>query len=258
MPFRATALQFQNQVWLDPTRTMVPPSKKNFRAKQKERQALNNARKIICPKSDVWHKDFDLDAHREEVTQAEKTKTAYKAERIVREAKEKAWYEACIGEKLPPPPPIRKPFDGKVFRDNRTSVLALESIWCMSYNEGKGRELAPWPPMEELMFEGQGRVSTERIHGRFLPLPREPGDPTQNFMTRQLVEPFEFDNVTYYPSTYPQYTESPYPTEDDTFFRHYRVDDLEFTDPVNGAYDDDAVHALGTDLLALLDPRDQY
>lgn len=72
-----------------------------------------------------------------------------------------------------------------VFRDNRSPVLAMPSIWSPQFQETPERPIAPWPEQDELRHEGDDRAKTNV--GRFFPLPRRPGNETVTWKAREQL-----------------------------------------------------------------------
>lgn len=66
-------------------------------------------------------------------------------------------------------------FGGKRFSDGRSGVLAEPSVWVHLVGELKSTRV-PWPSREELKEEGDERHTSG--FGRFLPIPRVPGNET--------------------------------------------------------------------------------
>ncbi|MCJ1283489.1 hypothetical protein MMC26_002819 [Xylographa opegraphella] len=85
------------------------------------------------------------------------------------------------------------PFDGQSFSDNRSAVLAVSSIWSLWYDPPQGRPEAPWPTPDEFREEGDERHTSG--FGRFLPLPRVPGNETVAWKQKAFLEPYHLDQV---------------------------------------------------------------
>lgn len=85
------------------------------------------------------------------------------------------------------------PFGGKRFRDNRSTVLALLSIWTSWYEPTETNPQAPWPSPEEMKEEGDERNTSG--FGRFPALPRVPGNETVVWKQKNLIVPYPFDGV---------------------------------------------------------------
>ena len=94
-------------------------------------------------------------------------------------------------------PPLRQAFDGKVFPENQGAVLSEFTIWCPNWDM-PWRPRAPWPGLKEAQLEGDDRNKTNV--GRFLPLPRQPGNPTVTFNHIPMVYSFPFDQVRKVPT----------------------------------------------------------
>lgn len=84
-------------------------------------------------------------------------------------------------------------FGGKQFRDNRTPVLAIRSIWTPWYQPTEEHPQAPWPSPEEMKEEGDERNTSG--FGRFPALPRVPGNETVAWKQKNMITPFPFDKV---------------------------------------------------------------
>ncbi|MCJ1418186.1 hypothetical protein MMC32_004532 [Xylographa parallela] len=85
------------------------------------------------------------------------------------------------------------PFNGQSFSDNRSAVLAIPSIWSLWYKPPQGRPGAPWPTPDEFREEGDERHTSG--FGRFLPLPRVPGNETVVWKQKVFLEPYDLDQV---------------------------------------------------------------
>lgn len=81
--------------------------------------------------------------------------------------------------------------------DNRSLVLGERTIWCLDWQNGK-EEIAPWPTLAEMKWEGDDRAKTNV--GRFLPLPREIGAPGITWAQLQVVEQYPLDQVQKVPT----------------------------------------------------------
>ena len=82
-----------------------------------------------------------------------------------------------------------KPFlDGKTFDDNRSAVLAHETIWALWSLSTDTHPEALWPDRTEFQYEGDDRAKSDV--GRFLPLPRKPGNATVNWKARDQLQAY--------------------------------------------------------------------
>ncbi|GIK03289.1 hypothetical protein Aspvir_007358 [Aspergillus viridinutans] len=84
-----------------------------------------------------------------------------------------------------------QPFAGKTFKDTRSSVLAMETIWLPPTSFHLERPVAPWPCSDELTSDGPMRSMSG--YSRFPPLPRVPGNETVNWRKRAPITPYPFD-----------------------------------------------------------------
>ena len=213
---------------------------KSPEVKDRERNhAQEHARRKVCPKSPFWHADLDIEAHRKEWEAGRMRIVKQKAAREIEAAAERL----CVhGKGTLPPPPVRTPFNGKNFSHNLSPVLCTHTIFCPAWQEIKAEfkvDIAPWPSKQEMRYEGEDRISTDRLHRRFLPYPREESNETVNWQHRRMVPQFRLDDL-YYPT----------PDAFTIFFRLHWVPELEFTD-------EEGTRAIGHELMQLLDPQDQ-
>jgi|TARA_R110002003_G_scaffold191_8_gene14773 hypothetical protein len=82
-------------------------------------------------------------------------------------------------------------------RGNLGRVLGEPTIWCHDWENGKD-EVAPWPSLAEMKWEGDDRAKTGV--GRFLPLPREEGPPGLAWNQLPCVEQYPIDQVARIPT----------------------------------------------------------
>jgi len=80
---------------------------------------------------------------------------------------------------------------------NLGRVLGEQTIWCANWLDGKD-EVAPWPSLAEMKWEGDDRAKTGV--GRFLPLPREEGPPGLAWNQLPCVEQYAIDQVARIPT----------------------------------------------------------
>lgn len=133
-------------------------------------------------------------AHREAVI-------ASKARRFAQQARSK---EDEAGFKVPPISPStqdmmrRCGLQGNFEQvSNRGRALGAKTIWCKDWMNGKD-EIAPWPCMAELKWEGDDRAKTGV--GRYPPLPREQGPPGIPWNQLQAVEQYPIDQIARIPT----------------------------------------------------------
>ncbi len=84
-------------------------------------------------------------------------------------------------------------FGGKAFSDNRSAVLAFESIWCPWAVGTAEKPEAPWPTRDEMEFEGDERVTSG--FSRFPPLPRVVGNETVTWKCKANILGHPFDHI---------------------------------------------------------------
>jgi hypothetical protein len=75
---------------------------------------------------------------------------------------------------------------------NISRVLGEKTIWCVDWMNGKD-EVAPWPTVPEMKWEGDDRAKTGV--GRFPAIPREVGAPGIQWNQLQAVEVYPLDQV---------------------------------------------------------------
>jgi hypothetical protein len=80
---------------------------------------------------------------------------------------------------------------GRTFSDNRSAVLALETIWTPW--KSPDRAAAPWPTASEYKWEGDSRARSG--FRRFPPIPRAVGNSTVVWHQKPAAEVYEFDRV---------------------------------------------------------------
>ena len=80
---------------------------------------------------------------------------------------------------------------------NYSRALGEKTIWCEDWQNGKD-EIAPWPCLAELKWEGDDRAKTGV--GRFPPLPRERGPVGLPWNQLQAVEPYPLDQIARVPT----------------------------------------------------------
>ena len=140
---------------------------------------LNRLRRKICPRSPFWHLNFDLTAHRA------------------------AWQASHPPpQPIPTPshaPPLRAPFDGKhiYWCAPYSSVLAQPTVFCPQWPalQAFAPAAAAWPSQHEQQYEGDDRIRTDDLHGRFPGLPRVVAPPGVDWRQCARVVPLLLDDV---------------------------------------------------------------
>ncbi|OSS50412.1 hypothetical protein B5807_05182 [Epicoccum nigrum] len=82
-------------------------------------------------------------------------------------------------------------------KGNRGQALGENTIWCVDWQNGK-EDIAPWPCLAEMKWEGDDRAKTKV--GRFLPLPREEVPFGLAWSQMQVIEQYPLDQVARIPS----------------------------------------------------------
>jgi hypothetical protein len=209
------------------SRTWISPQVEEIQTKQR----LNLYRKKLCPRSPFWTVDFDLRKHREEWDASLRRITKGQVRRVHQESDMLSSLDAHVISS------IRPALHGKVFDTHRSIVLALPTVF--THHLGR-RRMAPWPSRDEMKYEGDDRISTDRLHGRFLPAPRVDSDEAVTWMQRPIIRQEALENFHY-----------PYPSEVEIFLRTHWVAELEFTDEAGRLM-------LGSELMDLLNPKEVY
>jgi hypothetical protein len=220
------------------SRTWISPKVKA----DSKRQSLNLSRRKVCRHSPFWSLDFDLDQHRRDWATGKERENKHKLARSLKllEARTKSQDNLFPD----PPPSIRKALDGKPdendkFKTCHSTVLSIETVFCPQVDRAKD-VVAPWPTRAEMKYEGDDRISTDRLHGRFPGAPRVEGNETVNWQHKAAIEPFVFDDFLF-----------PIPNEVDIFMRTHWIAELEIDDK-------EGERMLGKELMGLVDPQDQF
>jgi hypothetical protein len=146
---------------------------------------IRNSMRRLFKHSDVAQMKFpDYVAHKEAMQAANQKQMDIKAK-----AKEEA-----LGWNIPPIDIAPSP---KGPQGNRGPVLDEPTIWCPNWLEGKD-EVAPWPTVSEMKWEGDDRAKTGV--GRYLPIPREIGAPSIHWNQLGAVEQYQLDKVHQVPT----------------------------------------------------------
>ncbi|KAF2016994.1 hypothetical protein BU24DRAFT_460094 [Aaosphaeria arxii CBS 175.79] len=157
---------------------------------------LRNSMRRLFKHSDVakW-KHGDYLAHKQAQAQAEMERRAEKTEngKILRASPtlqqnplDQVTHDLCS-----------QLLAGLHFQGNISLVLGLPTIWCENWTDGK-EEIAPWPSIAELKWEGDDRAKTNV--GRYPPIPREMGAPGIVWSQLQMVEQYPLDQVSLIPT----------------------------------------------------------
>lgn len=127
------------------------------------------------------------------------------------------------------PVKVNKIFGGKTILTPGSLVLARPTVFTPYVDE----DAAPWPELAQIKYEGDDRIKTDKIHGRFLPAPRNQSNATVNWMHRSLRIQKELENFHYPPQAA------------EIFLRNHHVAELDFDD-------NQGDEILGKDLMGLL------
>jgi hypothetical protein len=162
---------------------------------QQEWMVIRNSMRRQFKNSDVakW-KHNDYIAHREAMVAAQAAELTNKLK-----AKEEA-----LSLRIPPIPQDTQQnlhkwglFGNFEQVGNFSCVLGEQTIWCHDWLNGKD-EIAPWPSLAELKWEGDDRAKTGV--GRFFPLPREEGPPGLSWNQLPVVDQYPIDQVARIPT----------------------------------------------------------
>jgi hypothetical protein len=176
---------------------------------QQEFLMVRNAMRRLFRNSDVakW-KLSDYVAHKEAMLASQANKLATKV-------KNKEDARAILA---PIPGDIQKVLNRCGIEGNFEDVgnygraLGEQTIWCNDWQNGKD-EIAPWPSMAEMKWEGDDRAKTGV--GRFLPLPREEGPPGLMWNQLPVIEQYPIDQVCKIPTMEDVYLPVDYKIEKD-------------------------------------------
>lgn len=127
---------------------------------------------------------------------------------------------------------------GYGFQDSRSAVLSEPTIFNAFY--GWWDQVSTWPSWEEMRYEGEERIATDRLHRRFPCTPRIVGNGTVAWQQRRFVDPLPLDNF-----------DRKVLSQVDVFMRTHNIPELEFDD-IEGA------QAIGKDLMDLLGTLDSH
>ncbi|KAG9185775.1 hypothetical protein G6011_07106 [Alternaria panax] len=188
----------QSRTWMSPDAQV-----------QQEFLMVRNAMRRLFKNSDIakW-KLSDYVAHKEAMLASQTNKLATKV-------KNKEDARAILS---PIPGDIQKVLNRCGIEGNFEDVgnygraLGEQTIWCNDWDNGKD-EIAPWPSMAEMKWEGDDRAKTGV--GRFLPLPREEGPPGLMWNQLPVIEQYPIDQVCKIPTMEDVYLPVDYQIEED-------------------------------------------
>ena len=200
-------------------------------------QRFQRERRKICPRSDILTPNFDFAEHDREWQDASRRysdrKNAYRIRSMLARQQEH-------GTPYAVQPPIRAAF-GQTNPDNFNhhigTVTLHETAFSPVYYNNVWWKIADWPEKAEFKYEGDDRISTDKLHGRFFPLPRIKSNETVNWQQRLLVPLSVLDKMDY------QYRDV------EVFTKNFWIPELEFDD-------EEGKEIIGAELMGLLDPDD--
>lgn len=220
------------------TTTMPPTSRQWVSPETLELQRLHRGRMQVCRFSPFLAADFNLAAHKKE-WQAAKERLAFRNLSYHMRVIEQRQAEQQRAFPLPPPA-LRPAFDGKEWSTNHSAVLSFPTVFSTTYWKGRAPEtISDWPTKSEMKYEGDDRISTDRLHARFPPAPRVQGNGTVNWQQRTIIVPHFFDNFQFGLN------------ECDIFLRRHWIDELEFSD-------EEGRVAVGKELMGLIECEDVW
>jgi hypothetical protein len=237
-------------------------SKKWIAPKIQEKQKkdrLNQARSKICKDSPFWSIDFDIETHKREFNILLQTRLQEAVPSSPPQTPPSIFSDLTTSSTITsstlassttgsstitsPCTPSRPAFSGKThegpdFTSNLSPVLSLPTVFTPHYKLGKPA-LAPWPSRSEMKYEGDDRIATDKLHGRFPGAPRVEGNETVNWQHRNVIEQYPLENYHLVPS------------EAAVMLKSHYIDEADH------ATEDEARHMLGSELLEMLDPVDR-
>jgi hypothetical protein len=233
-------------------------SKKWIAPKIQEKQRhdrLNLARNKICKDSPFWTLNFDIETHKREfsillqtLTRLQETAPSSPPQTppsIVSDMTTSSTITSptFTSSTIVSSATFRSAFSGKThegpgFISNLSPVLSLPTVFTPNFKLGKPC-IAPWPSRSEMKYEGDDRIATDKLHGRFPGAPRVEGNETVNWQHRNVIEQYGLENYHQVPS------------EAAVMLKSHFVDEADHTT------EGEAVHMLGSELLEMLDPVDR-
>jgi hypothetical protein len=188
----------QSRTWMSPDAQV-----------QQEFLMVRNTMRRLFKNSDIakW-KLSDYVAHKEAMLASQSNKLANKVKNR----------EDALAMSSPIPADIQKVLTRCGIEGNFEDVgnfgraLGEQTIWCNDWVNGKD-EIAPWPSMAEMKWEGDDRAKTGV--GRFLPLPREEGPPGLMWNQLPVIEQYPIDQVCKIPTMEDVYLPVDYDIEPD-------------------------------------------
>ncbi len=184
----------------DPRATLVQPNMSHTSSKtwlsdeSKERDRFlpiwNALRRTYQPKALVPWEFAEWLRHREAVTRAERKQLS----RHLEKHDEKARLERLNV------PPLQKAFGGKVFKGNRSAILAQETMWCQEWYVPERWGGTLWPGVQERRFEGEQRASSGYSRYPCLVRDWQHGNTSLHFECVKLLSWFDLDKVRTIPS----------------------------------------------------------
>ena len=88
-------------------------------------------------------------------------------------------------------------FGGRTFGNNNVGILGHPTIWARGWTATKDHPEAPWPGPQEFREEGDERHTSN--YGRFLPIPRVPGNRTVAYKQKPWTPVESFDRIMHVP-----------------------------------------------------------
>jgi len=222
-------------------------SKKWIAPKVQEKQKharLNQARNKLCRDSPFWHLNFDIETHKREFNKLLQVRLQETAPSSPPQTPPSIKSDPTTSSTLTSPStPSRSAFSGKThegpdFTSNLSPVLSLPTVFTPNYKLGKPC-LAPWPSRSEMKYEGDDRIATDKLHGRFPGAPRVEGNETVNWQHRNVIEQYGLENYHQVPSEAAVMLKS------------------HFIDEADHATEEEVRHMLGSELFEMLDPVDR-
>lgn len=212
--------------------------------KQDQNKRINNSRRKVAPNSFAWPPNLDLQQHKKDFAKWQQAQW----ERTVKRHTDDVAERHRLGL-TSTPPAINPAFGGKVFEGNNSAVLSQKTVFSPNFQEGREvqhasglgmihKEIPGWPSKVEMKYEGDDRIATDKLHGRFLGAPRAEGNETVNWQQRSIIPQYHLDDFYY-----------PVPQEEDVWLRSHWIRDHQFSDL-------EGVLALGKDLMDCMIQQD--
>lgn len=218
---------------------------------QKVRRGFIAARLKLCPLSEFLPKDLDIPLH---TLKWEILKKSSSAKRASPDKSAVPLSREPFGNKTINGPGFIEDYstvvcEKTVFTPYFADAMEFVEPWPIEHHGDFAisrpkmpKPIASWPKRDEMKYEGDDRVSTDRLHARCLALPRVSGNETVNWQHRARIIPSLFDTHIYVPC------------KAEVLERRFGIGDIDEFPEMDRKTPQDI---LGKELFRLLDPIDR-